>query len=383
MLRAFYRIRDRLDPNLQQAVVDHYQECRGESDPFVSQSALHELLLLFQEQQTQVVLVLNRFDRFCEQSTPPMINTLRGMRDNFKDTLHYIVGMGQEVAYLSNPEALGDMYDILDSHVCWVGSMNQADARFMIGQATGTADPPPSEAEIAAMLALTGHFPALLKATCHWWLTKPHGLSRTEWHSSLFAERTIQHRLSQMWSGLTQEEQLVLSEVQKLQEQATHGQTKALADAWKQLTRQHHFVLERLATKRVCRLSGSTWQIKGELLFDYIASVEGRSRGKIWLDEHEQLQQGSTLLTELTELQRVVLTFLARHPYERHTKTDLIFNTWPDELRKQGVSDDALYQIIMEIRKQIEPNPSKPNYLVTWRGKPEGGYQFFPEGRPG
>jgi ATP-binding cassette subfamily F protein uup len=26
--------------------------------------------------------------------------------------------------------------------------------------------------------------------------------------------------------------------------------------------------------------------------------------------------------------------------------------------------------------------PSEPAYLITWRGKPEGGYQFFPEGRP-
>jgi DNA-binding winged helix-turn-helix (wHTH) protein len=73
---------------------------------------------------------------------------------------------------------------------------------------------------------------------------------------------------------------------------------------------------------------------------------------------------------------------LIEHPYDRHAKTDLIFQTWPDELRQHGVSDDALYQIIMEIRKQIEPNPSKPHYLMTWRGKPEGGYQFFPEGRP-
>ncbi|MEE8390037.1 MAG: hypothetical protein V3S14_04475, partial [Anaerolineae bacterium] len=62
---------------------------------------------------------------------------------------------------------------------------------------------------------------------------------------------------------------------------------------------------------------------------------------------------------------------------------DLIGSTWPDELRQQGVTDDSLYQVIRELRKRIEPDPAKPCYIVTWRGRPEGGYQFFPEGRPG
>ena len=45
--------------------------------------------------------------------------------------------------------------------------------------------------------------------------------------------------------------------------------------------------------------------------------------------------------------------------------------------------DDALYQVVKELRRKIEPDPAAPRYLVTWRGKPEGGYQLFPEGRPG
>jgi hypothetical protein len=61
----------------------------------------------------------------------------------------------------------------------------------------------------------------------------------------------------------------------------------------------------------------------------------------------------------------------------------LIVSAWPDELRQYGVTDQSLYQVILELRKKIEPNWTKPRYLITWRGKPEGGYQFFPEGKPG
>jgi DNA-binding response OmpR family regulator len=87
-------------------------------------------------------------------------------------------------------------------------------------------------------------------------------------------------------------------------------------------------------------------------------------------------------LTDLTALEKSVLSFLIKYPRMSHTKTDLIINAWPDELRQQGVADSSLYQVVLTIRKVIEPNPSEPSYLITWRGKPEGGYRFFPEGRP-
>ena len=105
---------------------------------------------------------------------------------------------------------------------------------------------------------------------------------------------------------------------------------------------------------------------------------------RISLDEPSgDIYQGQTLLKGLTELERSVLAFLIKQTRLRHTKTDLIFSTWPDELRQQGVTDNSLYQVVLAIRRAIEPTPSQPVYLITWRGKPEGGYQFFPEGRPG
>lgn len=101
--------------------------------------------------------------------------------------------------------------------------------------------------------------------------------------------------------------------------------------------------------------------------------MAGRKTGEVY--------QGPILLTNLTALEKFVLAFLNKHPHMSHTKTDLIINAWPDELRQQRVADSSLYQVLT-LRKAIEPNPSEPSYLITWRGKPEGGYQFFPEGRP-
>jgi len=340
------------------------------------------------------VLVLDRFDGFCQTATLQMLDTLRGLRDSFKDTLCYIVGTRQEMVYLFDPAALGEMYEILDTHVCWVGPMNESDARQLIAEETHIAPSPPDEAEVSRLLTLTGGYPALLKAACHWWLATPDKPAASEWVDALLAERSIQSRLEEIWDGLTQEERQALSEVQKWQtraaamaagEKARDGKAqKALDNATLLIEKHHRHALTRLRAKGLCWRTDTGWRIFADLFATYVANAEGRGSGKIWLDEKtDELYQGQTLLEGLTDLERAVLHFLVRHPRMRHAKTDLIVNTWPDELRRQGVSDDSLYQVISELRKKIEPNPARPCYIITWRGRPEGGYQFFSEGRPG
>ncbi len=379
IIRAFYRVRAGFEPALAEEIAAIYRHCQAETDPFLTQSALQELLLLFQARQTRVVLVLNRFDDFCQAATTAMVNTLRGLRDDFKDTLCYLAGMTREAVYLPEPERLGDMYELLDHYVCWVGAMQPQDARYLVRTVTHAAPTPPGEKDVAALLALSGHYPALLRAACHWWLAAADKPARAEWPSVLLAERQVQYRLERLWQGLTQEEQFVLSELQKLETARLSGGDKK----WPEFVETYRPILRQLAGKGVCRADEAGWRLAGELLALYVANVEGRGRGRIWQDAQTgELYQGQTLLAELTGLERAMLAFLLKQPRLSHTKTDLIFNAWPDDLRQQGVSDNSLYQVISNLRRQIEPNPSRPAYLVTWRGKPEGGYQFFPEGRP-
>lgn len=394
LLRSFYRVRDRVELSLQQHISQFYQENRVVQDPFLPQSALQELLAIFRSRQTGVVFVLNRFDQFCQRAAPYKINTLRGLRDDFKETLCFIVSMAQAATYLPDPSILGDMYELLDHYVCWVGAMQDDDARNLIAQAMQTASIAPTETDVITMLALTGNYPALLRATCYWWLTTPDKPPHPEWSAALLAQDCIRHRLEKIWAGLTQEERFTLARLQALQVVSAgvtvtngsrvHDRPKGGGPLLIDFSEKQHDVLAGLAAKGVCVRTNTGWRVAGDLLAAYVGQVKGRSRGRIWLDPPTgDIYQGSTSLTQLTTLERSVLTHLIQHPRVRHTKTDLIVNTWPDELRRQGVTDNSLYQVIFNIRQAIEPHPTAPIYLLTWRGKPEGGYQFFPEGPPG
>jgi hypothetical protein len=383
ILRSFYEVQHQFETPLQETITALYHDHRSTRDAFLAQSALRELLLLFQAHQMRVVLVLDRFDKFCRQATLPMTDTMRGLRDSFKDTLSYIAGMRQEVVYLSDPTVLGELYELLDTHVCWVGSMDEADARRLIADETLLAATPPTEADIRSFLNLSGGHPALLKVTCHWWLAGP-DRPHQEWTEVLLAERTIQYRIKELWNGLSQEEQRVLSEVQALAARSRGRKRGDNLQASQELYRQQKPVLDHLAAKGIGQPSKRGWQISSLLLAAYIALVGGRSRGKLWFDQRLNLiYQGQTSLDNLSPLENSLLKFLVSHPHVRHTYTDLIEAAWPEDIHLEGVSTEALYQLVRGLRRQIEPTPSQPRYIVNWRGRPEGGYQCFPEGRPG
>ena len=126
------------------------------------------------------------------------------------------------------------------------------------------------------------------------------------------------------------------------------------------------------------------WFICSSLLAAYTRQVSHTSRGALWLDEEsQQIYQGQHAFTDLAPKEHAVLRCLLQQPNVRHTYTDLITSAWNAAERYHGVTNDSLFQVVRSVRQKIEADPSRPHYLVNWRGKPEGGYLLYPEGRPG
>lgn len=379
ILHAFYWSRERFDRELQQIIQQHYLENRHHQDPFLPQTAVYELLHLFENQQMRIVLVANRFDRFCQTATPQMMNSLRGLRDDFRETLTYLVGLLNDVAYLPDPNAFGDMYELFVGRVCWVGAMSEDDARQMLEREFNVSDYALAPGEIEALLRLSGCFPNLLKTSAQWRFGQgAQDVPVSGWADRLLQEYGIQFRLNRIWTALTQVEQLVLSSLSERPRLLKHV-SESGGLAWAQ---QGPEVLEKLAHKGLCRISeGKVW-ITSTLLADYIASVGSLARGGIRLDKSTRtIYQGQQAVEELTPLEYEILRFMIRNPHIKHTRDDVIDNAWPEEEQREGITPNALQVHIRNIRKKIEPNPAQPCYLLTWHGRP-GGYQFFPEGKP-
>lgn len=377
ILRSFNQARHQFPDRLQQIITRQYDENKIIQDPLPVQDALLDILDKSEKSEIRVVWVLNRFDEFCERATPEMIHTLRGLRDNFKETLCYIVGMLREVAYLPDPTLIESLHDVLDINVCWVGPLNETNTREMIlRELRATAI---EETDIGWIAQLTGGHPVLIRIVCHWLLSTPVKPPQAQWLEILLAQRKLRRRLERIWSNLTQEEQFTVSELQKIQSWPTERQKEK-----QRIVKPHQDTLMQLQKKGVCHQAKDEWRIFGTLFANYVAQVEGRGRGRVWVDKDtDELYQGQTVVEGLTHLERSALHFFVQHPRMRHAHSDIIEAVWPEDVQKEGVSTETLYQTIRGVRKKIEPNTSKPVYVINWRGQPEGGYQFFPEGLPG
>jgi len=372
ILRSFFEAAESFDPKLRESIVEFYRNNMKAQDPFLPQSALRELFFLLQAEQVKVVLILDRFDRFCEVATPQMFDTLRGFRDTFKQNLTYIIGLRYEVDYLPEPEKLGELHELLDLHTCWVQPLRETDARQFIQEEVETAAEAPAETEIEAILSLTGGYPALLKATCYWWRTTVDRPDGGGWAGVLRQEQSIHNRLTELWTDLTQEEQLTLSDLAKKNADASSKQD--VAD-------HHRYALKRLAAKGLCQHHAGVWSINGTLLKNFAAGIKEQALGRIWWDEQSNtFWQGSSQL-DLSPQQQAILRYFMENAHRRLTKTDLIMHLWPDEW--EDVDETRLYTLVRQLRRKLDPRPTQPRYIVNWRGTPEGGYQFFPEGRAG
>ncbi len=388
-LRALHEARAQLltvDPPLAGAVEALYQRAEDRSDPVLYQSALREVALLLQEQDARLVLVLDPFDAFCRTATIGVFANMRGLRDSFKATLSYIVGLRQELAAVRDPMEMGELYEILDINQCWLGAMDAQDARWVICQVEETLGHSFAQAEVERLIEVSGAYPSLLRAASLWLAAADPPPKTEAWVERLLAERSIQYRLGEIWAGLTAEEQRALQSTiaRSAAESGMTADARSADRAFQELVSPHRPTLARLTAMGLCQQVAGGWRICGGLLHSYVGNVDDRSYHEIWLDRGTgELYQGQSRLTNLAPLERELLRFLVAHPLVRHTKTDLILNVWPDEPYPLERSDDSVYQVIRGLRIKVEPDPSKPRYIVTWRGAgaQEGGYQFFPRGR--
>jgi DNA-binding winged helix-turn-helix (wHTH) protein len=379
ILRSFYEAWAQLahlEPSLPPAIEMLYRKAEDKIDPFLVQSALREVLFLFEEKGIRVVLVLDPFDQFCRIAPTQVLDTLRGLRDSFKAILSYLMGLRQEVGYIRNPFELGELYEIMDTYLCWLGAMDREDARWIIGQVETVSGQSFTEAQVDQLIELTGGYAALLRAASHWLANSSPVPEMSVWEERLFAEPDIQNRLIDLRQGLTGEEEAALS---ALQLALMLNSTKERQASLRQIGEKYQQVLTRLQRKRLCRSTEAGWTLFSPLFARFVAQMEGVSAGKIRCDStSDRFFLGEQELTGLSEKDRRLLRYFLDHPRTAHTVDDLIEAAWPEDF-SDGVSDEAVQQAIRHLRQQLEPNPAKPCYLVTERG---AGYRFFPEGAP-
>lgn len=85
--------------------------------------------------------------------------------------------------------------------------------------------------------------------------------------------------------------------------------------------------------------------------------------------KYRMVKTGEEII-ELTNYEFEILYLLARHPGQVFSKEQIYNQVWKEPYYR---AEDNVMSLIRRIRKKIEPNPSKPIYVLTVWGI---GYKF-------
>lgn len=368
LLKAFYESSDQFSSHLKEIMTKLYQENKRETDPFLPQSALHDLLRHFKRDRVRVVLVLDQFDIFYETAPDGLLRTLRGLRDRAKNNLSYIMGMKQPLATLVHSAKLGELQELLDGPICWIGAMSEPDAEQMIDEENPRKlKVEPKETD--KFKELTGNYPSLLKVTCRWWRNLDKKPPLDKWETHLLQDTAMQNRLRELWHSFTQAEQAVLQRIQAMVPITDKGESES---DWP--------IAQQLASLGFCRLDGEEWVITSDLLAYFIENMADGAHGKIWYDKLVDKYFRGSLELPLARMQRNAIDYFFTNAHYAIPKQDIILELWPDQTDEEEISkyDNRLHRLIADLRKLIEPNPRQPCYIVS---AASGHYIFHPEGR--
>jgi DNA-binding winged helix-turn-helix (wHTH) protein len=354
---------EQLEPQLGQTIQTLNFAQVNWADSFAVLTLLQRAHRLFIRQAgKKIVWLFDRFDEACQRLDAQTLNSLRGLRDQFKGELIYLVFTRQPLARLRPLAEIDEFYEILAANTCWLGPMVERDSRWMTGHMAERLRTSFTEPTVRQLLTITGGLPAFLKGAC---LAVAQGdlepiQSSQEWVNLLLARPEFQRNCQEIWRDLTLEEQQTLNAL-------SAGTEARLLDAQAVAYLQRTGLLTPQAT------------LFSPIFAAHVAQQRGSEAGLIELHPKTRavLRGGVALNIELTPSEDRLLSFLLEHPGEICQKDTLIHAVWPHDYVGQGISDERLAQLIKRLRDKIEPNPVEPMYIQTVRGR---GYRLVQPG---
>jgi DNA-binding winged helix-turn-helix (wHTH) protein len=359
---------EQLEAEVRQAVRELNSEPVNWDDSFAVLTLLQKAHRLFIRQAgKKVVWLLDRFDEACRRLDAPTLNSLRGLRDQFKGELIYLVFTRQPLARLCPLAEIDEFYEIVAANTCWLGPMVERDARWLVQQMADRLQTTFDESTITQLIGMTGGLPAFLKGAC---LAVANGSlgstqSNQAWIAHLLSRPEFQRNCQEIWRDLTPGEQQVLSALSGgTGESALAKDTLAYLEKYGWLTR----------TAPEGKLN-----LFSPLFRAYVSQQYGLGAGLIELHPKTRavLRGGVALNIELTASEDRLLAYFLEHPAEVCDKDTLMRAVWPNEQRFSGIRDDRLAQLVKRLRDKIEPDPAHPAYIQTVHGR---GYRFIQPG---
>lgn len=323
-------------------------------DPILKQSiSSNDEMVLFQglkraidilciEKELTVVFLFDRFEEYISELTPEFFANLKILRNRAKYRFSAVFSVSRPLDDLIEPALFADYYEFLADNIVYLPIMDKQGMDFRISYLEKISGKKFDDKTIKEVLNLTGGHGKLTRLCLEQLTTNSSQLTKVELESYLVIIKSIQGALYEIWMSLLPEEKQLLTT------------NKLTANTY----------LEKTGLTK-------NGEVSIPLFKDFISTMKQSGSETIVFDEKtNDIKRGEVSLSEaLTSSEFKMLKFLINNPDKIIEREEIIKAVWQDEKTTEGVTDQALDQLIFRLRKKIEEDPNNPHHIQTVKGR--------------
>lgn len=310
-----------------------FKESLEFNDPLVLFTGLKKAIdYLAIEKKYTIIFLCDRFETYIPYVTSDFFTNLRILRNRAKYRFSAVFSLNMTFEESLERELLSDFYEFVEGHIVYLSLLDKPGLDFRISYLEKNTGKKINKNLLNEILELTGGHGKLTRLCVEAILTS--GTKIVNFRQFLLSHEAVQGSISEIWRALIPSEQDLLKK---------GGRT--------------NLYLESVGLLK-------NGKIAIPLFEDYLKQVPKTLNLESLLNSDQ-----------LTSLESKLLKFLISNPNRVAGREEVILNVWGDLKTVQGVTDQALDQLILRLRKKIEDNPNSPTRLLTIKGR---GFKFTP-----
>ncbi len=341
--------------SLRERKMEEYQRL---NEIFKESASANDELVLFQglkraidylciEKELTVVFLFDRFEEYISMLSPEFFANLRILRNRAKYRFSVIFSLNRPLEDLIEPMLFADFYEFLAGDIVYLPLIDRPGLEFRISYLEKVSGKKIDKKSLERIFFLTSGHGKLTRlclesilATSNWQLA-----TREKLQEFLLEQKSVKASLFEIWRSLLPNEQ------------------KSLIA--KQLVANGYIIDVGLIKNGKITIP----------LFEKFISILlrqdfGRAQQIIYDEEKNEIKKGEVIISDtLTSSEFKLLKFLLENPDKIIEREEIIKSVWSGAKSTEGVTDQALDQLIFRLRKKIEEDPNNPIHLQTLKGR--------------
>ena len=321
------------------------------------------------EKELTIVFLFDRLEEYIPQISPQFFTNLQALRNIAKYRFSVVFSLSRPLEDLLEPSFFTDFYEFVSGHTIYLSLFDTPGTDFRIAYLEKVCGKTVDKKLLDEILKITAGHGKLTKLCVEAILNNE---TIEQWNNVtlttfLLEQKPVLAGLYEIWQSLMPHEQQFITNVilNKLSvipsavEESRHD-NQHLENIY---LMQDDKITIPLFTEFVKQHSQSTMKQfnNGTIVFDPTTN---------------QIKKGAVVISDtLTSAEFKLLRFLLQNQDRIIEREDIIHAVWPESKNAQGVSDQAIDQLIFRLRHKIEDDPNTPKHLETIKGR---GFRFLP-----